>query len=459
MGQAYHFCLFCLFIAARRHTISDEADLSECLDKYALVIQKSMRKWMTRKKIERMLKYYNYLKQIRICNEENTLKSVMYTRQKQTLINLQYPTKTKDFEALYAEINSLYKNKKKYQINKTLKSTQIENKVNLEEKLKCLREIIKHRNQVNKIAEEKKIFRELNEISKPIIMTRKNGKTIFIETLETQKAQQLMELYITLKRNDLSKNERIEFILKLKHILECFKELNLTKSIINLLNREMTMLNDVQLENDQIKLLRKRIEIEFQRILKQPEINPAIKRTLKLVNIYKCYNCRKLKTLNKFVVNLNLTKTTTCKDCKHLYRIAIEQINLNPHKDMLKDIKATEIQLFAKSSLVFFLNAEDIYYLVTIIWKEKSALSESRDISQLSLVRWYNKLDWSPSNTILLTIEEAYVHTKIQDINKVYTSTFINGIHLKHLQAKRYFKGLTQKSMECDRDIKKLNHN
>lgn len=418
-----------------------------------------MRIWMTRKKLERMLKYYNYLNQLRICNEENTLTSLIYTRQKQTLINLQYPTKTEDFEALYSEINALYKNKKNYQINKTLKSRQNENKVNLEEKLKCLREIIKHRNQVNKIAEEKKIFRELNEISKPITMTRKNGKTIFIETLETQKAQQFMELYITLKRNDLNKNERIEFILKLKHILECFKELNLTKIIINLLNREITMLNEVQLENDQIKLLRKRIEIEFQRILKQPEINPAIKRTLKLVNIYKCYNCRKLKTLNKFMVNFDLTKTTTCKDCKHLYRIAIEQINLNPHKDMLKDIKATEIQLFAKSSLVFFLNAEDIYYLVTIIWKEKSAISESRDISQLSLVRWCNKLEWSPSNTILLTIEEAYVHTKIQDVNNVYTSTFINGIHLKHLQAKRYFKGLTHKSMKCDRDIKILNHN
>lgn len=241
-------------------------------------------------------------------------------KQKQSSINLQYQTKTKNIKDLYSEINILYRNKKIYQINKIPKSVQTENNVNLDEKMKSLRKIFNHKNHVNIIAKEEKIFSELNEISKPIIKTRKDGKTILIETSEIRKAQKFMELYITLKRKDLSKNERIEFILKLKHVLESIEELDMTKIIINLLNRELIMLEEVQLTNDQIKILRKRIEIELLKIMKQPEINPAIKRILKTnpVNIYKCYNCKNLESLKRFVIDFKLPKITTCKYCKYI---------------------------------------------------------------------------------------------------------------------------------------------
>lgn len=440
-----------------RQYINDSTYLKKDQDKYANIIQKTIRMWINRKKFERMLKYYYYLKQLR-CNEEKNLKNVIYAEQQRTMVNLQYPTKTKDFEGLYSAINNHYKNIKKNRKNKTLKEVILENKIHLEEKLKCLNEIIKRRNKLKEIADEKKIIRQLNEISKPILMTRKNGKTISIETPETYQAQMFKEFYIALKRNDLSKDERVKLILKLKETLECFEEVDLTNPIIDLLNRELIMLNIVQLNNNQLKILRKRIEISFQFILKQPEINPAIIRTSKPLNLFKCYNCRKLKSLNKFMVQLDLKNTTNCKDCKHLYRITVEQINLSPHEDILKNIRMSEAQLCTKSSLAFFLSAEDIYYLVTIIWKGKSAISESKDIIQLRLVRWCNEKDWSPSNTILLTIEEAYIHSKIRNLNQNYTPTFIEGVGLKHMIAKNYFKGLTEKTMECDRNVEILKH-
>lgn len=326
----------------------------------------------------------------------------------------------------------------------------------MEEELKCLKEITKQRNQAKDIAEEKKIFRELNETSKPIVKIRKNGEPIYIETPKTYQAKQFMEIYIALQNNVLSKSERIELLLKLQETLEHFKETDLTKPLIDLIIRELTMLN-VRLNNNQLQMLRKRIEIEFQWILRQPDINPAIAKKSNAVNFFKCYNCRRLKSLNKFVIKLNLTTTTSCKGCRHLRRITIEQINLTPHENMLKSIKANEAQMF--SSLAFFLSAEDIYYLVNIIWKAKSAISESKDIILLRLVRWYNEKDWSPSNTILLTIEEAYIHSKIRDVNKVYTTKFINEIRLKHMIAKKYFKGLTTKTVEFDRnnEISKYN--
>lgn len=438
------YLLFYFPTAASQNINSRTVITDEDRDKCARTIQKCMRMWNARKKFENMLKYYYYLKHL-VCSEVEDLKKSVYNNQQQNLINLQYPTKTKDFEALYAVVHNHHENKKSDVKNKTEKKAQ------LKEKLKCLKEITNHRNQTKETGEEKKILTQLNDISKPIIYMIKGGKeSILVETPETYEAKQLLEFYITLKRRDLSKTERIELLLKLKKTLECSEEINLTQSIINLLNRELTLLNIVKLNDSQLETLRKRIEINFQFIIRQPEINPAITRTPRLTNLIKCYSCRKLKSLNRFKMKLDLTNTTMCKDCRHLYCITVKQINLMPYEDIFKTVRATEAKLKTKSNITFFLNTEDIYYLVEIIWKGKSALSEFKDVTQLQLVRWDHRLNWSPSNTILLTIHEAAVHSNISDINKVYTSTFIESVHLKHVAAKNYFKGLSEKAVDCN---------
>lgn len=449
---------FCWPVAPRQHIISHKQHSNEESNKNVRIIQNAVRMWMTRKKFERMLKYYNYLKQI-TCNEEENIKNIINIKQQQNITNLQYPTKARDFEALYSAIHNHYKNIKHNKKSKTPKSIRIENQEHLRNKFECLKQITKYRNQANEIAKEKRIFRQLNEISKPVIMTRSNGEKMYIETLETNQAKQFMELFVSLKRNDLNKIARIQLLEKFIKTLECFKETDLTKPIIKLLSRELTMLKVIQLNDDQLQILRKRIEIGIQWILKQPEINPAILRTSNSTHFITCYKCKQLKSLNRFVVRSSLSEMTTCKDCKHLCRITTNQIDLTPYEDMLKNIKVTEAQLCARRSLVYILNTEDIYYLVTIIWKGKSAISECKDTIQLRLVRWYNKQDWSPSNTILLTIEEAYHHSKIHNINKYYSSTCINDVRLKHMIAKKYFKDLTKKTMECDRTIKRQKYN
>jgi len=293
--------LFYLTTAPRQSVIPPDAYRIENLHKYARIIQKSVRLWITRKKFERLLKYYYYKKQL-TCDEEKNLKNIIRFEQLQDKINLQYPTKTKDFEALYSVTHDHYKNIKMNAKTKSSTFVINENKEHLKKELECFKVITKYKNQVSEIARDKKIFEELYKISEPIIVTRTNGETISIETPETYQAKHLMKLYTELKRNDLSKDERIKLLLKLQETLEPFKEIDLTKPIIDLLNRELTMLNVIQLEDDKLQILRKRIEISFQWILKQPEINPAIISKLsKPANFIKCYNCRTLKTLNRFV--------------------------------------------------------------------------------------------------------------------------------------------------------------
>jgi len=79
-------------------------------------------------------------------------------------------------------------------------------------------------------------------------MTKSNGEIISIKTPETYQAKQLMELYIVLKKNDLSQDERTKLLLKWQETLEPLKEIDLTKQIIYLLKRELTMLNDIQMK-------------------------------------------------------------------------------------------------------------------------------------------------------------------------------------------------------------------
>lgn len=416
----------------------------EVRDKSARTIQKFIRMWTARRKFENMLKYYYHLKQL-VCDEEKDLKDKIYNDQRRNLIQLQYPTMTKDFEALYAVVHNHYKNKKR-----GLKNIN-EKKAQLREELKCLKEITKHRNQAKKITKEKQFLTQLNDISKPISIVRENKDPIYVEVPEMYIAKQFLEFYTTLKRRDLSRTERTEFLHKLKETLECSSEIELTQYTIHLLNRELTLINIVKLNDGQLEPLRKRIETNVQLITKQPEINPAVALGRKPTFLIKCYNCRKLKSLNRFKMKLDLTNTTICKDCKHLHNITIKQINLMPYEDIFRTIRANEARLKANSNITFFLNTEDIYYLVEIIWKGKSAISESKDITQLQLIRWIHNLNWSPSNTLLLTIEEAVVHSSINDISKVYTSTFIDKVHLRQMAARNYFKGLSEKAVDCNR--------
>lgn len=53
------------------------------------------------------------------------------------------------------------------------------------------------------------------------------------------------------------------------------------------------------------------------------------------------------------------------------------------------------------------------------IWDSHSALSEESDIYNLTFVRWNSREEFSPWNCILLTLEEATAHLKIEDVDGV----------------------------------------
>ncbi len=55
------------------------------------------------------------------------------------------------------------------------------------------------------------------------------------------------------------------------------------------------------------------------------------------------------------------------------------------------------------------------------IWDSHSVLSEESDIYTLTFVRWNRREEFSPWNCILLTLQEATAHLKIDDLEAVST--------------------------------------
>ena len=55
------------------------------------------------------------------------------------------------------------------------------------------------------------------------------------------------------------------------------------------------------------------------------------------------------------------------------------------------------------------------------IWDSHSILSEESDIYTLTFVRWNRREEFSPWNCILLTLQEATAHLKIDDLEAVCT--------------------------------------
>jgi hypothetical protein len=53
------------------------------------------------------------------------------------------------------------------------------------------------------------------------------------------------------------------------------------------------------------------------------------------------------------------------------------------------------------------------------IWDSHSILSEESDIYTLTFVRWNRREEFSPWNCILLTLEEATAHLKLEDVETV----------------------------------------
>lgn len=408
-------------------------------------IQRYVRAMILRKFLKEKSEEYRKRK---CWEDEQEMKRILQRerRIRDNIINMTYPKTKADFDMLYALVEKW----RRAQIDRISKlKTDAPKKAELcavlEKEIKLLEAIERHRISISKKQKQKKAMSFMNKVAAPVTWTGYRGMSIKMDTLKTQRAWELKELYLSLSRHDLAHPDRIELLISLKHALRIHCT-SLTEELTSLINQECELLIRGVRGKD-LEYLRQRIELLFRDFFKDPNFNPEAakydpmyhKEPLKS-NIF-CRLCHQFKHMKDFSANVRDRNVNICSACQWLHNIAVPRIDLNPYKFILKMVRKDEQKRNCYSSCAFIFQEEDMRFLVQNIWKDKSAVSESDNLLDLRMPRWDVNNDWTPWNCILLTEQEAKAHLRTSKADN-YEPQLISEIISKQEMAKRHFNTL-----------------
>ncbi|KAF7270356.1 hypothetical protein GWI33_016682 [Rhynchophorus ferrugineus] len=436
-------------ITAGPYETADERERRLDVEGKVRIIQRYFRVWMIKKKLKELSEEYH--KRMRIAMErEQKDREEDDRRRKKDLVSKVFPMRTEDFAMLYNMVDRWKKSEIARITSLHCGAAKIaEFYLLLEKEIEILQSIEHLRMKVNRDIETKKIIDFFKAIGSPIEWDS-SYKNIHIsmDTLEAQKGREYFELYKRVCDKHATREEKLQTYLDIKMYLNSHR-CGEKQEILNLIDRVSEFLARGMTGNC-IKGLQKRIESLLLHHFKLVECNEGVTNHTNRTkfeqmqkNLIFCNRCQKMKNMDKFTIHARVEKMKTCTACKWLDKAEEPWIDLSPYKFILKQIRNYERLHHGTSSIAFIMQDRDIHHIITVIWHGHSALSECNDIYQLRLVRWDKEEEWSPWNCILLTMEEAKSHLRIENLSDIYEQEFISHIFNKHALARKYFKHLT----------------
>ncbi|NXG41845.1 IQUB protein, partial [Psilopogon haemacephalus] len=356
------------------------------------------------------------------------------------------PKTKEDFELLYHAVE-LWRQEETERINRSL--TGAERKAALcgllEQEAQLIASIGRHKLNADEENRQKAILCFLDKCAQPKRWKAYDGKITEMDTQYTLRARELFEIYCSISMNGIPKDERIDVLLTLRRTVK-EHECKLTQEIVELIDREVDLMSR-EVKECNLEGLRKRICTLFLQYTKNPKFNPEVARILKVppnpLKLYNtislCQSCKNHLASTEFPVSANSRTIGSCRLCYKLGNEARQRETFLKYKLILKNLRKSEADYQDDSKIVFFIQHQDLKYMIETIWGCQSALSACNDLYDLVMVRWDKQHVWSPWNTILLTEDEADAHLKLCSLEKAYEATFIDGIKDKHTQAKNYF--------------------
>merc|ERR1719378_1634707 len=142
----------------------------------------------------------------------------------------------------------------------------------LQKETKLLQTIDKLKIQANSQNRDAKIKKTLESMSKPKVWAQNDGETTTVHTPFTTRAKELIDLYSGLRLPLLTVDERLDVLLHVKWTVKEF-DCNLTREIVDLIDREADMLNRGRPEKS-FAGLRRRMANLFLQFIETPEFNP-----------------------------------------------------------------------------------------------------------------------------------------------------------------------------------------
>jgi len=150
----------------------------------------------------------------------------------------------------------------------------------LQKQTQLLQTIDKLRIKAHGQNKDAKIKKKLESMAKPKVWAQGDGETTTVHTPFSTRAKELMDLYSGLRLPLLTVDERLDVLLHVKWTVKEF-DCNLTREIVDLIDREADMLNRGRPEKSFVGV-RKRLANLFLQFTETPEFNPEALRFQKV---------------------------------------------------------------------------------------------------------------------------------------------------------------------------------
>jgi hypothetical protein len=203
-------------------------------------------------------------------------------RHKREVERRMHPRSFEDFNVLYKELEAWRLSEaKRIATSEFDEATRREaQRELLQKETKLLQTIDKLKIQANGQNRDAKIKRTLESMSKPKVWAQNDGETTTVHTPFTTRAKELMDLYSGLRLPLLTVDERLDVLLHVKWTVKEF-DCNLTREVVDLIDREADMLNRGRPEKSFVGL-RRRLANLFLQFIETPEFNPEAMRFQKV---------------------------------------------------------------------------------------------------------------------------------------------------------------------------------
>jgi len=215
---------------------------------------------------------------------EEKRKAAAEVKHKQEIERRMHPRSFEDFEILYNELEN-WRQHETARIKKSGDSMEESERLAalaqlLHKETKLLQTIDRLKLSANKENREMRIKNVLELMAAPKKWQMSDGEVAEVHTPFTTRAKELLELHRGLNLPLLTIDERLDVLLHVKWTVKEF-DCNLTREIVDLIDREADLLNRGRMEKS-LEGLRKRIANLFLQFIETPEFNPEASRFQKV---------------------------------------------------------------------------------------------------------------------------------------------------------------------------------
>ncbi|TGZ72050.1 hypothetical protein CRM22_002307 [Opisthorchis felineus] len=473
-----------------------------------IIIQKYTRRWLAKRRVNELRRlrdqYLEWERQHEQELKENKLAQIKFDFERRL-----HPKTKADFDRLFNALEQ-WRQEEVSTINAkplTVAERKAALALLLDEESELIAAIGRHQLCVSQKQNLRGQISEMRKAAAPILWTSAiSGRALEVDTPQTLKARELLDIFTSLRLEDLRDEERLDILLTTKKVVTQY-QIKVCKDLVKLIDREAELIvRGVRAE--QLRGLRERINNQFVKFAQMPEVNPEIANYIKVPtgtrekiaeslkgDVHHCLSCDRYLRNSAFPLSARANRLTPCLSCRRQDNRARKRVDMDPYQRMLVDLRKREFELIERArqkeyedgkeaelvrlengerpqpeTLIktdgtdekvlnnnpfpFLVDKRDIQFLVDDVWERRSILSGWLDISDLVLTRWRLNEPWAPWNMIVVTREEAEAHEKLGNfpLELAYADAMLTTVNQRLVMGRNAFTRLRKNGIQMAYD-------